>query len=100
MLLRQKQSYCIDPMSANLITGPSTRPYSGKSVMALWQEVLKATMIWLAITLLAATQILFIFLERNSQRKALGALDDRRLKDIGISRTAAAQEADKPFWRK
>jgi uncharacterized protein YjiS (DUF1127 family) len=96
MLLHQKQSYCIDTISANLITSP----YTGKSIMALWQEVLKATTIWLAMSLLSVAEILFIFLERNSQRKALGALDDRLLKDIGISRTAATQEADKPFWCK
>lgn len=32
-------------------------------------------------------------------RRALRQLDDRLLKDIGISRAAAAREAYKPFWR-
>jgi uncharacterized protein YjiS (DUF1127 family) len=96
MLLHQKHLYCIDTISADLVASP----YTGKSVMALWQEVIKATTIWLAMTLFAAAQIFFIFLERNSQRKALGALDDRLLKDIDISRAAATREADKPFWRK
>jgi uncharacterized protein YjiS (DUF1127 family) len=33
------------------------------------------------------------------QRRALLALDDRMLKDIGISRADALQEGNKPFWR-
>ncbi len=33
------------------------------------------------------------------QRRALLALDDRMLKDIGISRTDALREGGKPFWR-
>ncbi|MCP5159182.1 MAG: DUF1127 domain-containing protein [Gammaproteobacteria bacterium] len=33
------------------------------------------------------------------QRRALLALDEAMLKDIGISRTDALQEGSKPFWR-
>lgn len=33
------------------------------------------------------------------QRRALLALDDAMLKDIGISRADAFQEGNKPFWR-
>ena len=33
------------------------------------------------------------------QRRALLALDERMLKDIGISRADALQEGRKPFWR-
>lgn len=32
------------------------------------------------------------------QRRALLALNDRMLKDIGISRAEAEQEARRPFW--
>ncbi|PWE28736.1 DUF1127 domain-containing protein [Pararhodobacter marinus] len=32
------------------------------------------------------------------QRVALGALDDRLLKDIGLDRSTARAEADRPFW--
>ena len=32
------------------------------------------------------------------QRRALAALDDHMLKDIGLSRADARQEADRPFW--
>ena len=37
--------------------------------------------------------------ERSRQRQALAELDDRLLKDIGISRTAAATEVSEAFWR-
>jgi uncharacterized protein YjiS (DUF1127 family) len=37
--------------------------------------------------------------ERIRQRQALAELDDHLLKDIGISRTAAAAEVSQPFWR-
>ncbi|MFQ5546247.1 MAG: DUF1127 domain-containing protein [Acidiferrobacterales bacterium] len=37
--------------------------------------------------------------ERAHQRRALLTLDDCMLKDIGISRTDAELEANKPFWR-
>ena len=35
---------------------------------------------------------------RLRTRKALVKLDDHQLRDIGISRAAAAAEWDKPFW--
>ncbi len=36
--------------------------------------------------------------ERLKQRAALAEMDDRMLKDIGLSRADALVEADKPFW--
>lgn len=37
--------------------------------------------------------------EIRRQRRALLALDEAMLKDIGISRADALQEGNKPFWR-
>lgn len=37
--------------------------------------------------------------ERSQQRRQLASLDSYLLHDIGISRTEAAREYDKPFWR-
>jgi uncharacterized protein YjiS (DUF1127 family) len=37
--------------------------------------------------------------ERARQRRTLAALDDRMLKDIGLTRADVAVESDKPFWR-
>jgi uncharacterized protein YjiS (DUF1127 family) len=42
---------------------------------------------------------LTLWYDRIRQRRALAALDDRSLHDIGISRIDAAQEWQKPFWR-
>lgn len=36
--------------------------------------------------------------ERSRQRRALMKLDDRMLRDIGIARSEAENEARKPFW--
>ena len=43
---------------------------------------------------------LFEKLRRHAQRRALVALDDDMLKDIGLSRAEAWQEASKPFWQR
>ncbi len=37
--------------------------------------------------------------ERVRQRRALLALDDWVLKDIGLSRADVMRESDKPFWQ-
>lgn len=37
--------------------------------------------------------------ERAEQRAHLAGMDDRMLKDIGISAVDAVHEADKPFWK-
>jgi uncharacterized protein YjiS (DUF1127 family) len=36
---------------------------------------------------------------RSRQREALSSLDDRALKDIGMTRQQANAEAAKPFWK-
>jgi uncharacterized protein YjiS (DUF1127 family) len=37
--------------------------------------------------------------ERARQRRALAALDDHLLQDVGISRAEAIREIHRPFWR-
>ncbi len=37
--------------------------------------------------------------ERRRQRATLMSLDDRLLKDIGLTRADAEREYDKPLWR-
>jgi uncharacterized protein YjiS (DUF1127 family) len=37
--------------------------------------------------------------ERYRQRRQLTEMDDRQLKDIGITRDEAEQEARKPIWK-
>ncbi len=36
---------------------------------------------------------------RARERRWLAAMDDRQLRDLGIDRTDALEEARKPFWR-
>ncbi len=49
---------------------------------------------WLARTIDALLDLQ----ERSRQRRALGRLDDRLLKDIGLSRSDVDRELDKPLW--
>ena len=42
---------------------------------------------------------LLLWQERASQRQALSSLDDRMLRDIGVTRAEAERESGKPFWR-
>jgi uncharacterized protein YjiS (DUF1127 family) len=55
----------------------------------------------LALKALAATALARLWRrhELARQRRALLALDDRMLKDIGVSRAEAEGEACRPFWR-
>lgn len=43
--------------------------------------------------------LLALWAARQRQRRELGELDERLLRDIGVTRAAALREADKPFWR-
>ena len=40
-----------------------------------------------------------IWLERARQRRQLRELSDHMLRDIGLTRTDAWAESEKPFWR-
>ena len=44
-------------------------------------------------------EILLLWQRRANQRRALASLDDRMLCDLGLSRSRAAMESRKPFWR-
>ena len=43
--------------------------------------------------------LLDIWYQRARQRRQLIDLDDRQLRDIGLSRGAARREANKAFWQ-
>lgn len=52
-----------------------------------------------ARTVFFGIEAVFRWIERDRQRRALLALPDHLLTDIGISRADAVLEGDKPFWR-
>jgi uncharacterized protein YjiS (DUF1127 family) len=54
---------------------------------------------WLASPLRRLPDRLLLWLERSRQRRRLAALDDRMLRDIGLSRTAVWAETQKRFWQ-
>jgi uncharacterized protein YjiS (DUF1127 family) len=54
---------------------------------------------WLQALAVMACVHLLRWHELSRQRRALLALDERMLKDIGISRGEAEREARRPFWR-
>jgi len=49
--------------------------------------------------LLARLRLIRQWIERVRQRQALATLDDRMLRDIGVTRVEAVRECEKPFWR-
>ena len=44
-------------------------------------------------------QTLMVWQQRASERVALRSMDDRELKDIGITRADVWRECRKPFWQ-
>ena len=43
--------------------------------------------------------LLYAWQVRAEQRHHLSRLDDRLLRDMGLSRADVAQESEKPFWK-
>jgi uncharacterized protein YjiS (DUF1127 family) len=60
------------------------RPSRGKAKDGLAVRVFDTLMVWL---------------DRIRQRRHLAELDDRLLRDIGVSRSEVHQESSRPFWR-
>jgi uncharacterized protein YjiS (DUF1127 family) len=70
------------PYLSTVHTRPSSR---------VWQRI--------HVLLARGLAVLRTWEQRSSGRRALRHLDDRLLKDIGLSRAEAEWEARKPFWR-
>jgi uncharacterized protein YjiS (DUF1127 family) len=47
----------------------------------------------------AAVRAVWFWIERSRQRRALAELDDRLLRDIGLTRDEARREFASPFWK-
>ena len=52
-----------------------------------------------AEVLLRLAELLTVWENRARERRYLGEMPDRMLRDLGISRSAARRESEKPFWR-
>jgi uncharacterized protein YjiS (DUF1127 family) len=50
-------------------------------------------------TLIGLVDAILTWRERAQMRRRLMTLDDRLLKDIGVTRSEAHGEAEKPIWR-
>ena len=65
------------------------------------QKVRRATVSrWLKATLSRIAATLHEWRRRRRDRAELATLDERMLRDIGVSRTEVLHEINKPFWRK
>lgn len=47
----------------------------------------------------AVLRAVLFWVEQSRQRRALSELDDRLLRDIGLTREEALQECANPFWK-
>jgi uncharacterized protein YjiS (DUF1127 family) len=47
----------------------------------------------------SVVRVVWAWTERSRQRRALAKLDDRLLRDIGLTRDQARRECANPFWR-
>ena len=54
---------------------------------------------WLRRSPEALFRLLLVWQDRERQRHHLRGLDDRLLKDMGLSHADVAHEVAKPFWR-
>ncbi len=77
---------------ADCIDTKSTSPLPARAVAAV-------TLTARAGARLDVFGLLMTWHERARQRRALGTLDQRLLRDIGLDPATAATEASKPFWR-
>ena len=49
--------------------------------------------------LIAFVEAMLAWQDRLRQRQVLATMDDRLLRDMGVTRAEVAAEAEKPFWR-
>ena len=52
-----------------------------------------------AEVLLRLAELLTVWESRARERRYLSEMPDRMLRDLGISRSDARRESEKPFWR-
>ena len=88
-IFQREKNMCTETLSpeATFFLGRHGRPAAGPSRSL---KVLLQTQ-W--------SHSIVLWRERANQRRALLRLDERLLRDIGVSRAEAIAEARKPFWK-
>jgi uncharacterized protein YjiS (DUF1127 family) len=87
---RSASRNCGELRAVPSLTSRRTAPASGDYDRAKTQRLFWGTRFWRWCARCAA---------RSRERQALMQLDDRDLKDMGMTREQAKAEAAKPFWR-
>jgi uncharacterized protein YjiS (DUF1127 family) len=77
----------------SLIIRPAAGHRRAGSLLATWRRELSDRLSHQA-------KAVRLSIYRGRQRRALGALDDRLLRDVGLTRAEARRECAKPFWRR
>lgn len=80
---------------------PLTKPRRFATLDAPYtvKEVRRRLAAKLRILLPKIKNAIYLWKERARQRRALAQLSNYQLKDIGLSRSDAINEAGKPFWK-
>lgn len=71
----------------------------GTIVSGLSLKFLERPLVAVGKGLAALPRLLCVWQDREFLRGHLAGLDDRALKDMGLTRADVAQETAKPFWR-
>ena len=65
-----------------------------------WREILVLVRDRIQMDMVVLANTCCTWAERADQRRVLGTLDERMLKDIGLTRADVVDETSKPFWRR
>lgn len=76
-----------------------TRENLSASLELICTESINAGSYWIKVRFDRLLRLLQKYYANARQRHALSQLSDAQLKDIGITRVDALQEAGKPFWK-
>lgn len=75
-------------------------PYGSEIPCLTWGEWIKAGAVLVKREFMSGVYFLIDWSAAYEERRKLAEMDRHVLKDIGVSRTDALEEASKPFWQK
>ena len=73
---------------------------TGTEYVPSWRQWLETGFRKAVRDLLELLEMVAVWSQRSRERRQLMTLDDRMLQDIGVSRSDAWREFEKPVWRK